>query len=210
MKLNFKDGKADKVHILIDGEYRFTVDKTYFLGLGLYQNTEIDETELEKLEQTVEKRRAYNQAVSFLSRRDHSERELIIKLRRKGYNESGEAAVEKLRNDGYLDDRRFAEAYAKELFQLKKFGKSRVRQELMRKGIGSEIISDVLDGYENDENNITDIIMRKYCRCLNDEKGRKRIVSGLLRLGYSFGEIKAALDALCEETEFSEIEVNDE
>lgn len=201
MKLNFKDGKGDKVHISIDGEYRFTVDKTYFLGLFLSQGQEIDENELLCLSENIENRRAFNQAVSYLSRRDHSERELLLKLRQKGYAESGENAVTKLKDGGYLDDGRFARVYVRELKDVKKFGRKRIEQELFRKGISRDIIREVLEETEFDESGIYDIIRRKYLRHLSDEKGRKRTVNALLRMGYSYGEIKEAFNNLSAEDE---------
>ena len=36
---------------------------------------------------------------------------------------------------------------------------------------------------------------------LSDEKGRQRVVNALLRLGYSFGEIRDALKSIDEEIE---------
>ncbi len=209
MKVNFKEGKGDKIHILIDGEYRFTVDKTYFTLMGLYQNKEIDEEELENIALKTENRRAYNQAVTYLSRRDHSERELLMKLRQKGYTDSAEYAVEKLKKDGFVDDERFSEMYVRELVNLKKYGKKRIEQELYKKGISRDIISLVLEKTEFDENSLCDIIRRKYYRYLSDEKGIKRTVNSLLRMGYSYGEISAALKIVSED-DGTDYEVSDE
>ncbi len=208
MKVNFKNGKGDKIHISIDGEYRFTVDKAYFAGLGLSQNTEMDEAELEFLAENIENRRAYNQAVSYLSRRDHSEKELLAKLRLKGYNDSGINAVEKLKNGGYIDDERFARMFVRELSSIKKYGKNRLRQELMRKWISSEIIGLVLEDEDLYKCDLKDVITKKYSRYLGDEKGRKKAVNGLLRMGYSFSEIRSALEDVCDE--FYDTEVYDE
>ena len=85
MKLTFKKGKQDKIHISIDSEYALTVDETYFAALGFYQGQEIDDEQYEALREKVSVRRAYNYAVSLLSRRDHSESELLFKLKQKGY-----------------------------------------------------------------------------------------------------------------------------
>ncbi len=209
MKINFKEGKGDKIHILIDGEYKFTVDKTYFALMGLYQNKEIDKEELEKIAEEIEKRRAYNQAVSYLSRRDHSERELLTKLRQKGYSDSAEYAVEKLKKDGFVDDERFSRMYAKELITLKKYGKRRIEQELYKKGISRDIISLVLEETDFDENDLCDIIRRKYYRYLSDEKGVKKTVNALLRMGYSYSEIRSALQEFTEDNG-TDYEVSDE
>ena len=46
MKLTYKKGKGDKIHISIDGEYALTVDEMYFASLYLKDGQEISEQEL--------------------------------------------------------------------------------------------------------------------------------------------------------------------
>ena len=202
MKLTYKKGKQDKIHISVDGEYSFTVDETYFLSMGIYNGKEVDSDELEEIRETVNVRRAYNYAVSLLARRDHSEKELMEKLSRKGYTDGAEAAIEKLRNSGYVSDERFARLYVRELRSLKKYGKRRIEQELYRKGIARDIISEVLDETDFDENELVALIERKYSRYLGDEKGIQKTINSLVRMGYGYGEIRDALKTINENTEF--------
>ncbi len=193
MKITFKKGKQDKIHISVDGEYMLTVDEAYFASLGLWQGREVDDVELAEITEKVNIRRAYNCAVSLLSRRDHSEGELRQKLRQKGYADGSDEALARLKEQGYLDDCRFAKMYVSELIRLKGYGKARIKQELFRKGVSREITDIVLEEAEFDENKLEEIIRRKYMRYLDDEKGVRRTVNALLRLGYSFGEIRDAL-----------------
>ena len=202
MKLTYKKGKQDKIHISVDGEYSFTVDETYFLSMSIYNGKEVDSDELEEIRETVNVRRAYNYAVSLLARRDHSEKELMEKLSRKGYTEGAEVAIEKLRNSGYVSDERFARLYVRELRSLKKYGKRRIEQELYRKGIDRDIISEVLDETDFDENELVALIERKYSRYLGDEKGIQKTINSLVRMGYGYGEIRDALKTINENTEF--------
>ena len=199
MKLTYKKGKGDKIHISIDGEYALTVDEMYFASLYLKDGQEISEQEYEELEKTVNIRRAYNCAVSLLSRRDHSKKELMRKLKEKGYSKGAEAAVEKLANSGYVDDERFCRLYASELIRLKVYGRKRVEQELYLKGVDREIISGVLDEISFDTDRLSDIIKRKYLAKMTDEKGRQKAFNALLRLGYSYSEIRDALENMQEE-----------
>ncbi len=204
MKLTYKKGKQDKIHISVDGEYSFTVDEAYFLSMGIYNGKEVSCDELEEIKEIVNIRRAYNYAVSLLARRDHSEKELINKLHQKGYDEGAEAALEKLRNGGYVSDERFARLYTRELQTLKKYGKKRIEQELYRKGIERDIIREVLDETDFSESELVELIERKYGRYLSDEKGVQKAVNGLLRMGYSYGEIRDALKIINEKAEFND------
>ncbi|MBO5936999.1 MAG: regulatory protein RecX [Clostridia bacterium] len=198
MKLTYKKGKQDKIHISVDGEYSFTVDEAYFLSMGIYNGKEVDDDELQKIKQIVSVRRAYNYAVALLSRRDHSEKELMTKLTQKGYSDGAEEAITKLRNGGYVSDERFARLYVRELQTLKRYGKRRIEQELYRKGIDREIIREVLDETEFEQDELVSLIERKYGRYLSDEKGVQKAVNGLLRMGYSYGEIRDALKQINE------------
>ena len=204
MKINFKSGRGNKIHIHIDGEYRMTADSDFVSSLGYTENYDINEEELAVLERAVSSRRAFNKATELLSRRDHGEKELLIKLRQKGFKEEAEEAIEKLKYYGYIDDRRFAENYVKELIRIKHYGKRRVEQELYRKGIDREIISEVLEAAEFPESELVSLIERKYYRYLTDEKGIKKTINSLLRMGYSYGEIKDALKTVSETEEFTE------
>ncbi len=199
MKLTYKKGKGDKIHIYIDDEYRLTVDAMYFASLYLKDGQEISQEEYLELESTVHTRRAYNCAVSLLSRRDHSESELLRKLREKGYTEGAEDAVEKLKMGGYIDDERFCRLYASELVRLKSYGRRRIEQELYRKGVSRDVISCVLDEISFDCEKLTDIIRKRYLSKMTDEKGKTRAVNALMRLGYSYGEIRDALNEIDEE-----------
>lgn len=199
MKLTYKKGKGDKIHISIDGEYRLTVDELYFASLYLKDGQKISEEDYAALEETVNIRRAYNCAVSLLSRRDHSKKELLRKLREKGYTDGAEAAIEKLEESGYIDDERFCRMYASELVRLKGYGKRRVEQELSFKGVDRDIIRSVLDEILFDTDKLSGIIKRKYLSKMSDEKGRRKAFDALVRLGYTYGEIREAIKNIDEE-----------
>lgn len=194
MLLTYEKGKADKIHISIDGAYTMTVDATYWYGLGIKNKTEIDEEELAQLKSRVNSRRAFNKAIELISRREHSRKEIITKLTQRSYGDVADETADELERLGYLDDERFARMYANELKQRKTMGKRRISQELYIKGISRDIIQDVLDEIEeNPCEEIIEVINRKYYRYLDDEKGRNRAINGLVRLGYSYSDIKNAL-----------------
>lgn len=196
MKLNFKQGRGNKIHIHVDGEYKMTVDSDFIAAGGYFENMNISETELAALEDAVSSRRAFNKAVELLSRRDHSKGELLTKLRQKGFSEGAEEAVEKLEEYGYVDDYRFAKMFSGELARLKKYGKSRIKQELYKKGVSRDIIDSVLEEIEFDSESLVSVIEKKYFRNLDSVKGVKKTVNALLRMGYSYSEIKEALNVV--------------
>ena len=198
MKITAKQGKGTEIHISIDGEYLLKVDEDFWFSSGYVSGDEIDDGDLAAFKEAAGSRLAFNSAMFSLDMRDHSEKEIRQKLMRKFDERSVDSAVEKLIGLGLINDRRYAELLTRELFERKKYGKNRVRSELFRRGIASDIVSEVIESYEeeNDSDNvekIVDIIRKKYYNKLVDEKSRQKVVAALVRLGYSFSDIRQAM-----------------
>ena len=203
MKLTVKEGKANKIHIYVDEEYRATVDSDYWYSEKYRNYKEINEDELTELLDSVSFRRAYNKGLDLLSRRPYGVKELIKKLCEKGHEkEASQKACDRLLELGLLNDEEYARILANDLMERKNYSIKRVKQELAFRGISREIIENTIDSLDNNaENRIILVIKKKYLNKLNDEKGRKRAIDGLLRLGFSYSEIKSALNQVAEFTE---------
>ena len=198
MKLSIKEGKAKKIHIYIDEEYRATVDSDYWYSEKYRNYKEINEEELTELLNSVSFRRAYNKGLDFLSRRPYGTKELIKKLCEKGHEkEFAEKACERLTELRLLNDEEYARILANDLLERKNYSIKRIKQELAFRGIGREIIENTIDLLDNDPvSRIIILIKKKYINKIGDEKGRKRTVDALLRLGYSYSDIKTALNSI--------------
>lgn len=203
MILSVKPGKGNKIHIYADDEYRATVDSDFWYSEKYRNLKEIDEEELTELLCAVSFRRAYNKGLGFLSRRPYGTKELVKKLCEKGYEkEAAQAACERLTELGLLNDEEYARILANELFERKNYSTKRILQELVFRGIDREIAQNAVAALDNyAQNRIILLIQKKYLNKIGDEKGRRRTVDALLRLGYSYSDIKSALNALSEYTE---------
>ena len=198
MKITAKSGRKDKIHIYIDGEYLLTVDEIFWFSCGLVSGDEINEEELTAFEEAAGSRRAFNSALNSLDYRDHSEKEIRAKLLRKHDADYVDEAVEKLIELDLVNDERYAENYARELFERKRFGKMRIKSELRAKGISANIANAAVEElFEEEEpdnvQRIVDIIGKRYYNRMNDEVGRKKVFSALQRMGYSFSDIREAM-----------------
>lgn len=202
MIISAKEGRFNKMHISIDGEYLLTVDSDYWYSCGYINGDELDERELAAFKDAAGSRRAFNAGADIISRREHSEKELSLKLSRKFEPEFVEEAVRRLKEIGLLDDSRFARLYATELYEKKGMGKRRILFELSAKGIDRNLAADTLDEIiPDDEDNIqriVDILEKKYYNIGNDEKQRRRAWSALERMGYSGADIRRAFNEFCE------------
>ncbi len=71
-----------------------------------------------------------------LGQREHTKKELRLKLQRRGYGEAEIAAVlENLRENGSIDDERFAEKWLDYCRGNKPMGKMRIVAELAKRGV---------------------------------------------------------------------------
>lgn len=81
-------------------------------------------------------------ALRHLARRDHSRAELTRKLAAHGEADEVQAVIERMGELGLQSDSRYAEAYVRT--RANRFGGSRLRSELARRGIDRELIEATL------------------------------------------------------------------
>jgi regulatory protein len=107
-----------------------------------------------------------------------------------------ETVLERLKEQRYLDDTAFANYFARLRQENEKFGKRRVQQDLIAKGINKELASTTLEAaYENtnEEELARKHLERKGIRKPSNEKETARILRRLIRAGFSTGVIYKVL-----------------
>lgn len=202
MKITIKNGKSEKIHIYIDDEYQMTVDSTFWFSEKWHNLKEINNEELVELENSVNSRRAFLSGMNMLSRRAHGKNELIRKLSVKHTTYAARCAVEHMEELGLIDDFKFAQLLAQELYERKHFTAKRIRMELISKGIDRQIADETVKTLDKDDIiRIILLLQTKYKNYLSDEKGIKRAINGLMRMGYNYYDIKKAFAQLSLETE---------
>lgn len=143
-----------------------------------------------------EQRTALTQALHILSRRDHSEAELHRKLSLKGYGTDEQAeALARLRQLGYVDDRRFARSFAESALRNGKGFGFRLRVELQRRGIAEAVIEETLAalaGEYEEQTLLAQLLERKF-RDFDpqraDERQKRRIIGYFQRRGFPLATI---------------------
>ena len=200
MIISHQKGRGKKIHLLLDEEYQITTDIDFWAEHYIKDGTDIDEEEWQALVAAINYRKAVNKCFDLLSRRDHSVKELKTKLLRTVDGESADKAVTHMLELGYLDDRKFAEALLRHLTENKRMSSVFIRQEMLKRGVPSDIISELLSDTEIDNvGNIVDLIQKKYLTKLAGDNGREKVTASLQRKGFSYSDIKEAFRRLEEE-----------
>lgn len=185
------------VQLYIDGEAAVKIDREVYLLSGLKPGDLLTDEELHELIRKSDARRATEKALYLLEYRDHTKKELTEKIARTAASrEAAEAAAGKMEELGLIDDGSYAMRYAKELFERKKYGPLRVRQELRQKGIDPGLIDELLEEYDDPDaftERIGEILERKYPGWREDEKIKRRAFGALQRMGYSYEHIRGGM-----------------
>jgi regulatory protein len=135
----------------------------------------------------------YEYAVGALGRRMRSVAELKRLLRRRVEADTDlgntlvELIVRRLKDQGYLNDARYAAAYSSYRRDNEKFGRQRVITDLKAKGVHSEVIDSAMSSTYNEvdeEKQARDYLRRKRLQKPKDRKQTARIFRHLMRAGF--------------------------
>jgi len=188
------------------GKYRVTVNdaEDVLVPVNLMRErplSEVQPIDLEDYDNWLMVRQyrfALDRAVGYLAARACSTREIEQKLLRAGYRPSTvEMVIYKLQRENLLDDADFARQWV-ESRQHHKLGRSRIAQELRRKGISQEEAEDALSVIDDDDqlSGAVALAEKAAARIKPGEDMRKaasRIAGMLARRGYSWDIAKQAI-----------------
>ncbi|MCH5315302.1 MAG: regulatory protein RecX [Eubacterium sp.] len=197
MIIKHQSGRGNKIHLLLDDEYVVTTNVNFWLDHFIADGTEIDEEQWEQLLDDINYNKALNKCGDFLSRRDYSVKELKAKLLRTVDEKSADTAINRYVEAGYLNDDRYCERLIEYLFTVKKYSKYHVKQECFKRGLPEQLISEKIQDYLNEseysaEDAIIELINGKYASKLEKEDGKNKVISALMRKGFSYSDISSA------------------
>jgi len=190
-----------RVNVYLDDEYAFSL--TFDEAVKLYKGQYLSEADVAALRDDDEVVRAADSAARFLAVRPRSEAEVRRNLRGKGIADPViEAAMEKLRALGYLDDEAFAKFWAQDRSTFKPISPKALRYELREKGVEEAIIAEVLETLDADDAayRAAQSQMRKL-RGLDKRAFRDKLGDFLGRRGFAYADARRAIGQLIEELE---------
>ncbi|MDQ3158578.1 MAG: RecX family transcriptional regulator [bacterium] len=180
--------RQDRYSIYVDGKYKFSLSESELLKQQLRIGQEI--TDIEQIEQTALEDKAKMRAFDQLSRRPRSMWEMQEYLKRKGYEqELVEKVLNMLSTGGYLDDKKFAQAWVRNRRATKSTSLRRLSQELRAKRVSDSVINEVLEEDEADEKDVLEELIEKKQKQTRYQD-REKLLAYLLRQGFNYGDIK--------------------
>ena len=151
---------------------------------------------------------AYLQLAAVCAQAEHCEQEMRDKMKRWGMDvEAQNRVIERLAQERYIDNQRYARAFVKDKVRYNKWGRRKVQQALWMKRIDDDIQQRVLD--EIDDAEYLKVLMpllkqkRKSIKAANDYELNQKLVRFALSRGFDYGVIRQCLD-VDEEMDFSD------
>ena len=143
---------------------------------------------------------AKEKALALLDRRDYSRAELLRKLCEKGIDAAAaEAALDRLAELGFVDDARYAPIVVRH-YAAKGYGARRVQQELQRRGIPKDLWDAAMSEMPAQDETVDQLLRARLRGAdISDRDALRRATDALLRRGYSWDEITAAVERAREE-----------
>ena len=192
--------RTSRVNVFIDDTFAFGVSKKTMVDFDLYNGKLLIDKEVKEILEKDQSTKALEKSFRLLGIRPRSQKELEKKLKEKEFApEIIEETIKRVKELGYLDDKKFAKAWL-ESRKLSHKGKFFVQRELKQKGVAEEIVKKTMEKYSpSDEfKSALEIAERKIktYRDLDKFKRKQKLAQFLARRGFSWNAITKVLEKI--------------
>ena len=111
---------------------------------------------------------------------------------------AAEAVVSALLSEGYVDDRRYAAAYAREKSALAGWGPVKIRTTLLARGVSREVVLEALEEIDPERaaSKLEKVLAAKWRTLQDDPQGRLKLIRFALSRGYDYEPVKPLIERL--------------
>lgn len=199
----------NRINVMVDGAYRFSLDISQVVSLGVKLGSEYSDAKLAEIEGESQFGKLYARALEYCLMRPHSAKEVrdylwrktrATKYRSRKTGELKERAgvapeltdrvYDKLIEKRYIDDETFARYWVENRNLSKGASRRKLEAELRAKGVAREIIElQLAESDRSDVSELEKIIAKKRSKYTDDQK----FMQYLARQGFAYDDIKRAL-----------------
>lgn len=127
------------------------------------------------------------------SRREYCVSDIRAKLMKEldGDVQKVETAINKLKEERYVDDLRYATAYARDKAAISGWGATKIRYMLSAKGVAKDVISEALNEVDEAKasSRLEKLLENKYKSLKDDPQWKIKLIRFALGRGYSYDEV---------------------
>ncbi|MEY8590559.1 regulatory protein RecX [Butyricimonas hominis] len=149
----------------------------------------------------MDAKKALNIVAGQCSKKEYCSADVLAKLRRWELPEKDIAEIMAfLVKNRFLDDTRFAEAYARDKFRFNRWGKLKIAQMLRRKQVADSVIGQALAALPEEDTDATCMeLLRQKNKSIKDEEPYKRkakLIRFALSRGFEYETVNRCLSHL--------------
>jgi len=191
--------RKNRRSIFLDDGSVFGISEDVFFSIAVQIGDTLTDRKLDNILVADNQQKILDFALNLLSYRMRSKVELMHRLKRKKFNEDGIYSVmEKLETKGYIDDQKFALAFAREKVRRKLIGPMALRSEFSVHMIDPDILEYTLKKIYDEfpEHTLMDQLLKKRRVLMNkplDITEKKNAVNTLRNKGFSWDRIQEIL-----------------
>jgi len=198
-----KQKRRPRVDVFVDGRLALSLSVALVVQAGLKHGDIVTAERLEALRQADERQQAHEAALRLLAYRPRSEAEVRSRLARRGLPPGVvQETMERLREQGLLDDEAFARYWVDTRQQSSPRGRRLLRRELLAKGIAVETAAEAVATVAEEE------IARRAAekkanslRNLDYPAFRRHLGQFLLRRGFPYETARVLVEELWRESQ---------
>jgi regulatory protein len=158
----------------------------------LSEGQELDERQYQEIKRLKRRDDCQEKALSLLSMREHTTKELKEKLQARGFfGEDIDPVISQLKEEGSLDEARYAESMIRSRQRRNPEGKPLLVQRLVAKGISRDEAARAVDAAFAEQGEA--FLSQAVAMARRTTSDQQKLVAKLLRKGFSWSEIKQAL-----------------
>ena len=192
-ELKESPGQKGRFLVKLEGGEVLRVTEDELLRFGLRSGMELDAETAQALRASAKVSSAKVTAANIIGSRALSKKELTRRLVKKGNDEvDAQAAADWLEDIGAVDDASYAASLARH-YGSKGYGPARVREELRRRGVDRSLWDAAMEELPEPEEILDKLIQKRSRGDLSDPRERRRTCDALLRRGFSWEDVKAAI-----------------
>ena len=191
--------RKNRRSIFLDDGSVFGISEDVFFSIPVQIGDTLTDRKLDNILVADNQQKILDYALNLLSYRMRSKVELMQRLKRKKFNEDGIYSVmEKLETKGYVDDQKFAGAFAREKVRRKLIGPMALRSEFSVHMLDPDILEYTLKKTYDEfpEHTLMDQLLKKRRVPMNkllDITEKKYAVNTLRNKGFSWDRIQEIL-----------------
>ena len=190
--------KRDRILLIPEEGEIVRVTERELLSYDLYPGRELTEPELEGLLRAARRSETEQMAAQIASARMMSQKTLAERLCRRGAEPDEAAEIAgRMAELGAVDDAAYARTVVRH-YSATGCGRARIEQELFRRGIPKELWESALEELPDSREAIDRFLQSKCAGHTVDRAERKRLCDALLRRGFSWTDIRPALNRLAD------------